>query len=636
MATFGKTDAGISSSTSSANKTMVSPATPASSGTITGATARMSIDSGSATVKFCIYADSAGDPGAKLAESDPLVISNTTEQALNFTFSGANLINVVSGTPYHIGPSWADPGTPIITVYRDSTAGQRKENSSYAADPFGTPTALAGPIAAYVTYSVPVTAEADPMFFDFFTGFEPIVEEGPAPATMVDATNQSFTDSRGLAGQYHVWGAGLPGNNAGLVVHFHGDGAYEHLNPTDNYCFAGNRGIRAVAKAKGYVVVSAKAPDTTGTVTWWEGGVNNADYFAELLTYLCNEYNIDFSKIWLSGYSGGAQFITQLFLPKYSSRFSGGGALILGGGGTPEVTWVAPSAPFKAAFPMHWVTGGQDDGTYADDGFNALADANAGKAYYAGQGFTTTQKTPPGIGHEIDGAFGPMLDDVLPALSGYTPPSRTPGTVRPTLVTSYKVTGTGTGTTTTPSFTPSPGEVIVVKAWNSDLDSPNIGGVTGGGLTFATKTHIQATGKAECWQFVGEVGPVSPGSMNVSVSWFGTTGQHGIIVERWSSGLVKGVPAQSSPVMGSGAPSGSITPENANSVITWLDTDWDVVTGTAAYRSSAVETQQSSTSNMRAYAAYQNSTGTGAQTVGLTAPTGQEWAMGAIELLPAP
>ncbi|MBK8246315.1 MAG: hypothetical protein IPK85_02730 [Gemmatimonadetes bacterium] len=338
MATFGKTDAGISSSTSSANKTMVSPATPASSGTITGATARMSIDSGSATVKFCIYADSAGDPGAKLAESDPLVISNTTEQALNFTFSGANLINVVSGTPYHIGPSWADPGTPIITVYRDSTAGQRKENSSYAADPFGTPTALAGPIAAYVTYSVPVTAEADPMFFDFFTGFEPIVEEGPAPATMVDATNQSFTDSRGLAGQYHVWGAGLPGNNAGLVVHFHGDGAYEHLNPTDNYCFAGNRGIRAVAKAKGYVVVSAKAPDTTGTVTWWEGGVNNADYFAGTATYACNSTTATLARCGRPRLLGWGAVHYAAFAPKYSSRFSGGRGAILGNSRTPRVT----------------------------------------------------------------------------------------------------------------------------------------------------------------------------------------------------------------------------------------------------------------------------------------------------------
>ena len=112
-----------------------------------------------------------------------------------------------------------------------------------------------------------------------------------------------------------------------------------------------------------------------------------------------------------------------------------------------------------------------------------------------------------------------MLDDVLPALSGYSPPSRTPGSVRPTLITSYKVTGTGTATNQTPNFTPSPGEVIVVKAWNPDLDSPNIGSVTGGGLTYATKIHIQGTGKSEGWIFVAEVGPTSPGPMTVSVTW---------------------------------------------------------------------------------------------------------------------
>lgn len=167
MPTFGKTDAGISNSTSSANKTMVSPATPGSSGTVDTAVVRMSIDSGSANVKFCIYADNAGDPGAKLAESDVLSVTNNTEQALAFTFSGANRINITSGTPYHIGPSWSDPGTPIITVYRDSTASLRKENSSYAADPFGTPTVLSGPIAAYVNYLLPATGD-DGAFFAFF------------------------------------------------------------------------------------------------------------------------------------------------------------------------------------------------------------------------------------------------------------------------------------------------------------------------------------------------------------------------------------------------------------------------------------------------------------------------------------
>lgn len=457
------------------------------------------------------------------------------------------------------------------------------------------------------------------------------------PATMIDAASVGFTDTGGLAGQYHVYGAGLPGNGAGLVVHFHGDEAYEHLNPTDNYAYAGNRGLIAVAKAKGYVFVSALAPDTTGTVTWWEAGARNATWFAELLDQLVATYHLDRSRIWLSGYSGGAQFITQFFVPTYGkAKITGGGALIMGGGAVPISTPTGWDATFKAAFPMTWVTGGQDDGTYSGDGYNALADATAGRNYYNTQGFTATLTTPPGIGHEIDGAFGPMLDDLLPAMPGYSPPSRTPGTTRPTLITSYLVTATTTATTTTPSFTPSAGETIVVKCWDADYGSPNIASVVGGGLTYATKQHIQATNFAEAWIFGAEVGASSPGAMTVSVSWFGTSGQHGIIVERWSTALVKGIPAQSSPVMGTGAPSASLTPTTTASVITWLDVDWNVVAGTATYRSSAVQTQTSATSAVRAYAAYQNPTATTAQTVGLTAPTGQAWSLAAIELLPAP
>ncbi|HEX2551021.1 MAG TPA: heparin lyase I family protein [Nocardioidaceae bacterium] len=454
--------------------------------------------------------------------------------------------------------------------------------------------------------------------------------------TLSDLTSQSFTDSGSLAGNYHFYGGGLPSSGAGLVVHLHGDAAYEYLNPTDNYCLAGNRGLIAVAKAKGYALLVPKAPDTTGTVTWWEAGARNAQWLSELLANIYSTKGINTSKVWLVGYSGGAQQITQYFVPLYGkAKIAGGGALILGGGAAAVSTPSGWDSTFKAAFPMHWITGGQDDGTYADDGYDALTDANAGKTYYAGQGFTTTISTPPGIDHEIDGMFGPALDDLLPTLSGYSPPSRTPGSTRPTLVTSYKVTATGTGTTTTSSFTPAAGEVIVVKAWNADFDSPNVTTVTGGSLTYASKIHTQATNKSEAWIFVAEVGATSPGAMTVAATWSGTSGQHGIIVERWSSGLVKGVPAESSPVMGSGAPSATITPENANSVLTWLDVDWNVSSGTATYRSGATETQQSSTSNVRAYAAYQNSTGTSAQTVGLSAPTGQAWTLGAIELLPA-
>lgn len=460
---------------------------------------------------------------------------------------------------------------------------------------------------------------------------------GFRPAVMVDATSQTFTDTGGLGGQYHIYGAGLPGNGAGAVIHLHGDGAYEHDNPTDNYGLAGNRGLVAVAKAKGYVLVSAKAPDTTGTVTWWEAGARNATWLAELLDSLVTTYKLNRSKIWLSSYSGGAQQVTQYFVPTYGkAKILGGGALILGGGAAPVATPTGWDSTFKAAFPMHWVTGAQDDGTYADDGYDALADATAGRGSYNTAAFTTTLTTPAGIGHEIDGAFGALLDDRLPTLPGYSPPSRTPGSTRPTLVTSYLVTGTGTGTTATPSFTPSAGEVIVVKAWDADFGSPNIASVVGGGLTYATKVHIQATNKAEAWIFVGEVGASSPGSMTVSVTWFGTAGAHGIIVERWSSGLVAGIPAQGATVMGTGAPSSSLTPTNANSVLTWINVDWNVTAGTATYRSSATQTQASSVATVRAYAAYQNTPSTAAQTIGLSAPAGQEWSMGGIELLPAP
>jgi poly(3-hydroxybutyrate) depolymerase len=473
----------------------------------------------------------------------------------------------------------------------------------------------------------------------YWTALKGDFADAVLPTSMTDATGVAFTDSGGLAGVYHLYGAGLPSSGAGLVIHLHGDGAYEYTNPTDNYCLAGNRGLIAVAKAKGYALLVPKAPDTTSTVTWWEAGARNATYLAELLDSLVATYGIDRSKIWLSGYSGGSVFINAYFVPTYGkAQITGGGALMLGGGNAAASTPVGWDSTFKAAFPMYWVTGGQDDGTYAGDGYDALTAATAGKTYYAGQGFTTTQTTPPGIGHEIDGAFGPILDDVLPTLSGYSPPSRTPGTTRPTLVTSYLVTAAAddTSTLTTTSFTPSAGEVIVVKAFDADYGSPNIAGVVGGGLTYATKIHIQATSKAEAWIFAAEVGDTATGSMTVSVSWFGTVGRHGIVVERWSSGLVKGVPAQGVTVMGTGAPSSSITPTNANSVLTWLDTDWNVVAGTAAYRTSATQTQTASLTTVRAYAAYQNSPSTSAQTVGLTAPTGQAWAMGAIEILPAP
>lgn len=119
---------------------------------------------------MAIYADSAGAPGALLAESDALTLTATTEAERTFTFSGVNQISVTSGTPYWIAVAWNDPGTPSVTVSRDGTATSRREQtvSSWPTlpNPYGAPTASnTGPIDAYITYVEPTSGDNGGFFF---------------------------------------------------------------------------------------------------------------------------------------------------------------------------------------------------------------------------------------------------------------------------------------------------------------------------------------------------------------------------------------------------------------------------------------------------------------------------------------
>jgi|GEM_PF-2263602 len=225
-----------------------------------------------------------------------------------------------------------------------------------------------------------------------------------------DRTFQTFTAANGLSSKYHVYAAGVPQDHAaGVVLQFHGDGAYEFANPTSSYSLGGPSGIVAQARSRGYITVAVRTPDTAGEITWWENGSANADFVADLLEKLKAGYDIDTNDIWLVGYSGGAQFITQFFLPKYSRTLGGGGTVAFGGGGTPRV----PVQPFAgsliADLPLHWYTGGADNGTTVSDGYNALLDAQKGSAWYAAQGFTVDLESPPGLGHNLSGRFGTVL-----------------------------------------------------------------------------------------------------------------------------------------------------------------------------------------------------------------------------------
>jgi poly(3-hydroxybutyrate) depolymerase len=162
------------------------------------------------------------------------------------------------------------------------------------------------------------------------------------------------------------------------------------------------------------ILLVARTPDTVGSPTWWEAGSANADYARDLIrTTVLNRYNIDPERIWLVGYSGGAQFITRYFLPKYSSMIGGGGSVVFGGGGTPAVTVQPFASGFTPDFPMYWYTGGADNGTCPGHSYNALADAQRGSAYYRGRGFTTGLETPAGVCHGLSGRFGTVVGQQL-------------------------------------------------------------------------------------------------------------------------------------------------------------------------------------------------------------------------------
>lgn len=227
------------------------------------------------------------------------------------------------------------------------------------------------------------------------------------PAT--DQTKLSFTSTAGVTSQYHLYAAGVT-EPAGLLLQFHGDGAFEFNNPTSSYSLGGARGIVAQARARNLITVPVLAPDRSGSVTWWEDGSRNADYVRDLVVDLKARYNVRSDRIWLVGYSGGAQFITQYFLPKHSSLIAGGGTVVFGGGGRPAGTAQPFSSGLRANFPLHWYTGANDT-----VGFDALGAAKAGESWYSGQGFPTSHEWPAGVGHALNGKFGDVVARQLDA-----------------------------------------------------------------------------------------------------------------------------------------------------------------------------------------------------------------------------
>ena len=239
------------------------------------------------------------------------------------------------------------------------------------------------------------------------------IQLGNAPDASAagNKTLLAFT-AAGTKSQYHVYAAGI-GDPKGILFYLDGDGQWAFNNPTSPYALGGSKGVVAKARARSYITVVVKTPDRKGTATWWEDGAKNAAYFDALRRKVQAKYP-KAEQVWLAGYSGGAEFLTESYLPRYPAAISrGGGAILLGGGNAPYQKAKAFPKAKSAKFAMHWYTGAADTAKNSDAGFNAIGQAKAGKSWYAKRGFRTTSKYPVGVGHDLSGRFWAVIAAAL-------------------------------------------------------------------------------------------------------------------------------------------------------------------------------------------------------------------------------
>lgn len=217
------------------------------------------------------------------------------------------------------------------------------------------------------------------------------LKEGPA-----DRLNVPF-EHGGVTSSYHVFADGIDWTEpVGVVFRLHGDGAYEFHNPQHKIsCLA------SVARAHNAILVVPRTPDRRGEPTWWQDLDRNADWFLALAEQeIFGRYDLDRSRTWLYGYSGGAEFISYELLADRVDFLEGGGAILAGGGGAPNSASSDPTDGQLERLLLHWDVGLDDNGSDPHAPFDALSAAAAGHAWYEDAGYERTSvRYREGVNH---------------------------------------------------------------------------------------------------------------------------------------------------------------------------------------------------------------------------------------------
>ena len=242
---------------------------------------------------------------------------------------------------------------------------------------------------------------------------DPASGDLPAPAAF------SYTDSDDETSDCIFYAA--DGAPVGLVVYLDGDGQFFHSQGGQSQDerspggLAGVGGVVEAAGARGFDVVSVRSPGDDGM--WWlDDQDGKIRYLEETLDYVAAECGANMDQLWLVGYSGGSEFISQRFFPAYAERMPGGGFINFGGGDAPEERAAAFSGDAKERLSLNWVTGTRDVPANSLDGFDGSGHARNSLAYYRSAGFGHTWSEWPDDDHgSITEKFGSYVGRVLDA-----------------------------------------------------------------------------------------------------------------------------------------------------------------------------------------------------------------------------
>lgn len=274
-----------------------------------------------------------------------------------------------------------------------------------------------------------------------------------APVVQVAAATPPATtyfkpfSAHGMQSSYHIYTDGIDRfKPVGVVFYFGGD--YWKTSETWVHNPGGSqlKAMAAQARKKNMILVVPISPDKNASgdgITWWENIDKNGQYFRALKDSLIKNYGLDTTRVWLAGYSGGAEFITYEVLADQQNWIRGGGATIIGGGGANGVQ-TAPNAAVRK-MPLTWHAGSKDVvGDTNPPEWSAKAAAAQGQKVYKNAGFgRAALHTLQGVdhyGYNQPALIGQDLKAV-PNVSGTTAGTQTSSLLKGAIRTNYLNTG---------------------------------------------------------------------------------------------------------------------------------------------------------------------------------------------------